>query len=364
MRIELNIGGSNYIGDSQMIHYCRTIWNMDTVVLERLLADAFARVDPQIVVRVDEEGSRPGRFLATIQSVPTEVAWLSRGWPRQVRDLLDQPDRPDLVVASELSPGARALLVDAGLSWVDGTGATRIAMPGIYIRVAPDQPARTPKPDMGWTAGVLAVCEGLLIGTGGTVDELVAATGLAPSTVASALRFLQDGQFLEAVAARGRNARRTVVDASHLLDAYAAAAARLRRDDSIRVGVLWRDPARGASDLGARLAANSVAWSVTGALAADALAPYLSEVAPWEIYLDAKSVPELRQVAREVGLSEAAGGRLLLRPFPTPARDALSTTVGGQRLAAWPRVFSDLRTIGVRGEEAAEHLREQMGADA
>jgi len=339
-------------------------WGVDTVGLERLLADAFARIDPQIVVRVDEEGSRPGRFLATIQSVPTEVAWLSRGWPRQVRDLLDQPDRPDLVVASELSPGARALLVDAGLSWVDGTGAMRIAMPGIYIRVAADQPARTPKADMGWTAGVLAVCEGLLIGTGGTVDEMVAATGLAPSTVASTLRFLQDGHLLEAAAARGRNARRTVVDASQLLDAYAAAAARLRRDDSIRVGVLWRDPARGASDLGARLAANGVAWSVTGALAADVLAPYLSEVAPLEIYLDAKSVPELRQVAREVGLSEAAGGRLLLRPFPTPASDALSTTVGGQRLAAWPRVFSDLRTIGVRGEEAAEHLREQMGADA
>lgn len=176
--------------------------------------------------------------------------------------------------------------------------------------------------------------------------------------------FLQDGGHLKATAARGRNARRSVVDASQLLDAYAAAAARLRRVDSLRVGVLWRDPARGASDLGARLAANGVRWSVTGALAADALAPYLSEVAPLEIYLDAKSVPEIRQVAREVNLSEAAGGRLLLRPFPTAARDALSTTVGGERLAAWPRVFSDLRMVGVRGEEAAEHLREQMGADA
>jgi hypothetical protein len=338
---------------------------VDTVGLERLLADVFARVDPQILVRVDGEGARPGRFLATIQSVATEVAWLGRGWPRQVRELLDQPDRPDLVVASELSSGARALLADAGLSWVDGSGATRIAMPGVYIRVAADRPARTPKAGTGWTAGVLAVCEGLLTGTGGTVGEVVAATGLAPSTVASTLRFLQDGHLLEAAAARGRNARRTVVDAWQLLDAYAAAAARLRREDSIRVGVLWRDPARGASDLGARLAANGIAWSVTGALAADVLAPYLSEVAPLEIYLDAKTVPELRQVARGIGLSEAAGGRLLLRPFPTPARDALSTTVGGQRLAAWPRVFSDLRTIGVRGEEAAEHLLEQqMGADA
>lgn len=342
---------------------CRSIRPMDIVGLERLLADALARVDPEIAVRVGDQGSRPGRFFATIQSVPMEVAWLSRGWPRQVRELLDQPERPDLVVASELSPGARALLVDAGLSWVDGTGASRIAMSGLYVRAEGERVSRSPTTSS-WTPGVLAVCEALLVGTVGTVAEVVAVTGLAPSTVATALRFLQDEQLLGATAARGRNARRTVVDASQLLDAYATAAARLRSDDSIRLGVLWRDPRRGASELGDRLTAEGVAWSTTGALAADVLAPYLSEVAPLEIYVDAKSLPDLRQVAREVGLSEASGGRLLLRPFPTPARDSLSTTAAGQRVAVWPRVFSDLRMIGVRGEEAAEHLREQMGANA
>ncbi|MEP6815019.1 MAG: hypothetical protein ABI873_05665 [Marmoricola sp.] len=337
---------------------------MDTVRLERLLADAFARVDPEIAVRVEGAGSGRGRFAARIQSLPTDVEWLGVGWPRQVRDLLDRPDRPDLVVAAELSPGARSLLTDAGLSWVDQTGAARIALPGLRILVDRGPAAPMPRRNLGWTAGALAVCEGLLVDAGGTVTELTGATGLAPSTVASALKFLQGEHLLDAQATRGRNARRTVVDRDQLLDAYAAAAARLRSPESIRVGVLWRDPARGAGELGARLTSNGVAWSITGALAADALAPYLTEVAPLEIYLDAKSGPELRQVAREIGLSEAAGGRLLLRPFPTPARDALSTTIGGQRLAAWPRVFSDLRTIGVRGEEAAEHLREQMGADA
>ncbi len=52
----------------------RSITVMDTVGLERLLADALARVDPEIAVRVGDEGSRPGRFFATIQSVPIEVA--------------------------------------------------------------------------------------------------------------------------------------------------------------------------------------------------------------------------------------------------------------------------------------------------
>jgi len=337
---------------------------MDPVRLERLLADAFARVDPEIAVRVEGAGSRRGRFAATIQSLPTEVEWLTVGWPRQVRDLLDRPDRPDLVVASELSPGARSLLAGAGLSWVDQTGAARIALPGLYIMADSGRSAPMPRANLGWTAGALAVCEGLLVGAGGTVAELAEATGLAPSTVANALKFLQGEHLLDAQAARGRNARRTVVDRDQLLDAYAAAAARLRSPESIRVGVLWRDPARGAGELGARLASNGVAWSITGALAADALAPYLTEVDPLEIYLDARALAELRQVAREVGLNEASGGRLLLRPFPTPARDALSRTVGKQMLSPWPRVFADLRMIGVRGEEAAEHLRDEMGAVA
>lgn len=335
---------------------------METVRLERLLADAFARVGPEIAVRVEGAGSGRGRFTARIQSLPIDVQWLGVGWPRQVRDLLDRPDRPDLVVAAELSPGARSLLTNAGLSWVDETGAARIALPGLRILIDRGPTKTMPSRNLGWTAGALAVCEGLLVDAGGTVTELTEATGLAPSTVASALKFLQGEHLLDAQATRGRNARRTVVDRDQLLDAYAATAARLRSPESIRVGVLWHDRARGADELGARLTSNGVAWSITGALAADALAPYLTEVDPLEIYLDARTLAELRQVGREVGLNEAAGGRLLLRPFPTPARDALSTTVGEQRLTSWPRVFADLRMIGVRGEEAAEHLRDQMRA--
>ena len=38
----------------------------------------------------------------------------------------------------------------------------------------------------------------------------------------------------------------------------------------------------------------------------------------------------------------------------------LATTVDGLMVAPWPRVFADVRTVGIRGEEAAEHLREAM----
>jgi hypothetical protein len=332
---------------------------MDAAEMQRLLGGALGG---RVEVRVKAIGRRRGRFTAEIESQPVNVEWLSAGWPRQVNELLDRPDRPDLVVASELSPGAQSLLTRAGLSWVDLTGAAHISIPGVTIILKPGRDVPVRRASLGWTAGALAVCEGLLVGIGGTVAELAEATGLAPSTVATALKFLQGEHLLEASAARGRNARRTVVDQDQLLDAYAAAAARLRIPESIRVGVLWRDMARGVRETGEQLATKEIAWSVTGALAADVLAPYLIEADPWEMYLGAGSLAELRQIAREVGLSEATGGRLLLRPFPTPAGDALSTAVSGQRVVAWPRAFADLRMIGVRGEEAAEHLREHMRA--
>lgn len=332
---------------------------MDTVTLERLMADALgARVD----LRVQGVGHGRNRFRATIQDHPVEVEWLSAGWPRQVREMLERPVRPDVVVAPELSPGALKLLRDADMSWIDLRGTADVHMHGLLILVT-GRVAPTRRANAGWTPGGLAVCEALLTGAGGTVAELTDATGLAPSTAAAALKFLQERGLLAAEAARGRNARRTVADRGDLLEAYAAAASRTRSPESVRVGVLWRSPGRGVADLGSRLSANGVAWSVTGTLAADALAPYLTEVDPWEMYVDGSSLAELRQIAREVGLQEEGGGRLLLRPFPTPAKDALSTEVAGQRITAWPRVFSDLRMIGVRGEEAAEHLREQMGAD-
>jgi hypothetical protein len=61
------------------------------------------------------------------------------------------------------------------------------------------------------------------------------------------------------------------------------------------------------------------------------------------------------------GLREIDGGRLALRPYPTPAGAALTELrPNGFRTMLWPRVYADLRTTGVRGEDAAEHLREEI----
>ncbi len=67
---------------------------------------------------------------------------------------------------------------------------------------------------------------------------------------------------------------------------------------------------------------------------------------------------EQQDVGAQVDLQPIEGGRLMLRPVPTSTTLSLSSMVDGLHVAPWPRIYVDLRSSGVRGEEAAEHLRE------
>jgi hypothetical protein len=102
-------------------------------------------------------------------------------------------------------------------------------------------------------------------------------------------------------------------------------------------------------------------WAVTSALSASILAPAMTQISPMEAYVTARTPGDLRRAASVAGFREIDGGRLLLRPFPTPAAGTTTSEVSpGVRSMLWPRVYADLRTTGVRGEDAAEHLREEM----
>lgn len=99
----------------------------------------------------------------------------------------------------------------------------------------------------------------------------------------------------------------------------------------------------------------------SGQVAAAVIAPLLTSVRSAMVYVEADTTPKLEAIAAQVGLRPIEGGRLTLAPFPTTTTRTLSATVDGLRVAPWPRVFADLQKSGVRGEEAAEHLREVVG---
>lgn len=258
-----------------------------------------------------------------------------------------------------MSPGARNLLDESGIGWVDESGAARIAI-GSLVVARDGLPESPTEKSAHWTPSVLAVVEALLCGFRATVAATQAVTGLSSGTCVNALRTLSVLGLLAADVPRGPGAARRVVDFDLLLDVYASHAPALAPRTLLHAGVTWQDVISGLSDVGRHLDAAGIPWAVTGAAASLVLAPSLTMVSTADVYVGARTLAELGAVATKVGLRNIQGGRLTLRPFPTVTSRLLAERIDGLSVAPWPRVYTDLRPNGVRGEEAAEHLREVM----
>lgn len=287
------------------------------------------------------------------------VRWAGEGQLGDVLPLLRAGlPAPAIVAARRLSPGARHALTAAGVGWVDESGAAEIAFGSVIVSRS-GRPA-VPERRTGWTSAVLAVAEALLTGTKPTVEAVLHSTGLSMGSGTTALRVLTDLGLLASAAKRGRQSGRQVVDPRQLLAAYASAAEAIRSPLALQVGVTWREPVAGLTQLGARWTQDGVAWAATGAVAASVLAPHLTSFGSVEVYVAPSTVLGIEALAAEAGLRPIEGGRLTLRPFPTVAVPRLATTLDGLVVSPWPRIVADLRGAGVRGEEAAEHLAEVM----
>ena len=331
-------------------------------VQDRCAAAVAAVLPRSVEVCRDRENGQSVRYR--LNGKPIEVMWLGDGRLRQARELIaTRESRPDLVVARLMSPGARYAFSDAGIGWIDETGAAEVALDSLIVSKSGRPMEPLPKPPR-WTPAVVAVAEALLCGGKATVSAMQEVTGLSAGGCTNALRTLTELGLLSAKAARGRNSMRQIPDADKLLDEYARAAESLASTTALTVGVLWRYPLAGVGEIGRLWDRAGVSWAVTGALAAEVLAPYLSTVTTAEVYVDQYTIAGLESVADAASLRPMIGGRLTLRPYPLSLQRLSTIRQRGLRLAPWPRVYSDLRQFGVRGEDAAEHLLEVIRARA
>jgi len=329
-------------------------------VAKRAVGTVLAVLPRSVKARVPKSSDAGPNLIAGGQEL--QIEWIGEGNLGNARRVLTKRRRrPDIVVARRLSPGAREALSEAGIGWVDETGAAEIAVGPIIVSRTGRLPEPVEKPKR-WTASVLAVAEAILCGTKPTVAATASATGLSAGSCTQALRFLTDLGLLEAPARRGRFSGRQVTDRDQLLEAYASAAEQVPTSLSLQVGVPWRDPVVGLAETGRKWNKEKLVWAATGAVAASMIAPYLTAVTTAEVYVDADSMALLAAAAAAVNLRPIEGGRLTLRPFPTVAVRKLTSKEDGIRVAPWPRVYVDLRRSGVRGEEAAEYLREVIRA--
>jgi len=328
-------------------------------VLARRVQNALRAVLPASV-RLQVIKQRDATIHLRIAGRRLTAQWLQTGMPGEIRALFTSQARRsdiDIIVARKLSPGAREALSQRGIGWVDELGAAEIAI-GTIVVSRTGHAALPSKRENRWTPAVLSIAEALLCDVQPTVHATHETTGLSVGACTYALRVLTEFGLLHATAGRGRRSGRQIADPDKLLAAYATEAAEIAPRPSLAVGVTWRDPVSGLADLGRRWTHQDIAWAATGSIAAAVLAPLLTSVGAAVAYVDAKTIAELDALASRSDLRPIEGGRLTLVPFPTTTTRRLARTVGGLRVAPWPRVYVDLRTTGVRGEEAADHLLE------
>jgi hypothetical protein len=312
---------------------------------------ALVHVLPPSVI-VQQDGER-----VVVNGVRLRLSWIGEGWLADARRMLGREvEEAQVAVARRMSPGAREALRAASVGWVDETGAVEITTDGIVVSKSGRPQDRTQR-IRDWTPSVLAVAEALLCGTNATVASTSEVTGLSSGSCTNALRFLEERGLLASDASRGRYSARRIADGDRFLESYAAAATEVETPPEVRVGLVWREPRSAVAKIGRKWDSMDVSWACTGAIATSVLAPHLTTFGSADVYVDVDTVAGLESTAVRIGLEPTEGGRLKLRPFPTVTARRLATEEQGLRLAPWPRVYSDVRLVGVRGEEAAEHLR-------
>jgi len=322
----------------------------------RRVVEALRAVMPAAVA-VEHQATREDATTVLVGARKLRIAWAEEGGLRDVRRHVESERPPDVVVARVMSPGARAALRKAKMSWLDESGAAEIAL-GTIIVSRTGTPQQMTARATRWTRAVIAVAEALLCGTGATQSATVKATGLSSGSCINALRTLADMKLLTSAQARGRGSARRIADADGFLDAYASAVAAQSSKLSLVVGVTWQNALLGLRVEGKKWTRAGLEWAATGMAGASVMAPLVTNVGSAEVYVDAKTPAELAAFAARAGLMPIEGGRLTLKPFPTVTSRLMARMTDDIRVAPWPRVYADVRLVGVRGEEAAEHLRE------
>lgn len=298
-------------------------------------------------------------FEVRIRGKSLRVEWVGGAWLSAVEKILARSERPEIVVADRVPPASRRALTEADVGWVETSGAAEVNTDFLVISRS-GGPLISNAGRRGWTPAVVGVAEAVLAGVKPTVSATHEATGLSVGACTKALRVLTDMQLLEADATRGPQSGREIADRDALLDGYVAAVHDIESPNSVAVGVTWRDPIDGLSEIGARWDDSDIPWVATGLVAAAVVAPLVTSVGTAEVYVVASSFPEFESTAAAAGLRPIEGGRLVLSQLPSPTTLAMATVVDGLRIAPWPRLVADLRRSGVRGEEAAEHVKEVL----
>ncbi len=319
------------------------------------------------------EATAPGgvtRILATGQfgNASIRVLWAGAGWPADIRQALDEVPTGtwprDLVIAAQrISPGALALLEERDANWVDEAGSARIVGPGLLV-IREALPAESVSQAFAWSPSALAIAEALLARSWssgiGTTELATLVQWSAPQVSQVLHAFDEQGWTVKYGPQRGRGARRELIDAAGLLNAWASFLNGQERDRRLTHRTL-RSPLGFLESELVEALDSEVRWALSGWAAAHELAPIADTVPSLQIYVHEDDFDRhLNRAIKMARLSDVAeGGRVAFFPAH-PSVLALAQSSSLAPIVSSPRVYADLLAMGGRGVDAAEHLKDEV----
>lgn len=269
-----------------------------------------------------------------------------------------------IVVARAITRDARARLAEAGIGFLDTTGAKSLHLPGLFLWTEGRR-----HPNMGKTgsesqgirlAGKAGVAtQALLIDPARPwkIHDLATAADVSVGLVHRLFLRLEREALVETAGAGPQKTRR-VTNPAALLDLWAEEM-RDRGTRLLRAYRLARDPRSQITTLSRALTEADVKHAVTGAAAAARLAPFVTAVPVTEVWVS--ELDALEHAANAANAEEVTEGHnVIFRSAKDDAPLAFRKRRDGAWLANTLRVFLDLRADPRRGREQGDRLREEV----
>jgi len=329
---------------------------------DRLTRAVSTVLDADVLVQSAAGGAHALRVVGLPRQPRFRAAWVRRGSPAEVRARLERSPAVTLVVAPELSSGARQLLDERAINWVDETGAANLRGDGLLVHVERARAPKDPNPQgASWSEIAILAAEATLAARPEQITTAWIAEH-AGCSIARASRILsgwdQEGWTAKLGPARGRGAHRVLKHPDAMLEHWTA---HLNAMPIER----WfaHTTSRDLDDIQDRLAHSlgDIAFGWTGWAAARQLAPFVSQLPVLHLRVDERYARrDLTPGLQDAGLTLTDdAGRIELWRTPGNALRLTTPSPSGP-IVSWPRAYADLKRLGGRGNDAAEHLRDAM----
>lgn len=335
---------------------------------------ALSRVLARPVESIGETDPRSARATIVVGDAAheLELRWVGRGWPADLEQVLGSLPGPWprqlVLVGQRFSPGAVEELTQRRANWLDETGAARIETDsGLLVVREPDESAAERGMPRGfrWAASSLEIAEWLLTEPPRetfNAREFTDRSGWSYAQTTKVLRQLSErGWVKKTGGSRGVGSGWQLADPAGLLGAWTTYLVS-RRPETIGAHRVLRDPLEFARTELAKTLSPEMQWALSGWAGLELAAPFVTTVPVIQVAVDANAIVDgrLREAMRSLGLREVREGARI--EFLALSEFSLSLSREFQALpvVSPPRLYADLRALGGRGEEAAEHVRQEL----